>query len=136
MLPRCLATIAMNATGGENMAEDFGIKPCPCCGGFAAPKVKTDGICIQCSECGIMTEPSFEHWIRKPSKAIKVWNQRQIEDDYIPYNERERIVKWLARFCRHIDNGDEWLDDEHNLAFFKAKMKQQFGWETDGITLD
>ena len=53
------------------------------------------------------------------------------EDTYIPYDERVRIVRWLAKFCRHIDNGDKWLDDEHNLAFFKKKMKQQFGWDTE-----
>ena len=57
------------------------------------------------------------------------------EDTYIPYDERENIVQWLARFCRHIDNGDMWLTDADNLEFFKKKMRQQFGWDTDDITL-
>lgn len=117
---------------GETAAK---IKPCPCCGGTAHPKVTDKGISVQCTKCGLMTEPSFKHWIRNPYKAIEVWNERANEDSYIPYDERVNIVQWLARFCRHIDNGDKWLDDEHNLAFFKAKMKQQFGWDTDDITL-
>lgn len=57
------------------------------------------------------------------------------EDTYIPYDERVNIVQWLARFCRHIDNGDMWLTDADNLEFFKKKMRQQFGWDTDDITL-
>ena len=43
--------------------------------------------------------------------------------------ERKRMVSWLGKFCRHIDNGDKWLTDEENIAFFKEKMKQQFGWD-------
>ena len=45
--------------------------------------------------------------------------------------EHKRLLSWLSKFCRHIDNGDKWLTDEENLAFFKGKMKQQFGWDTD-----
>ena len=45
--------------------------------------------------------------------------------------EHRRLLSWLGKFCRHIDNGDAWLTDEENLAFFKEKMKQQFGWNTD-----
>ena len=45
--------------------------------------------------------------------------------------ERRRLLSWLGKFCRHIDNGDAWLTDEENIAFFKEKMKQQFGWDTD-----
>lgn len=59
----------------------------------------------------------------------------QQEDTYIPYDERVQIVQWLARFCRHINNGDMWLTDADNLEFFKKKMRQQFGWDTDDITL-
>ena len=70
------------------------------------------------------------------TRRIVLFPETEVHYEEIPYSERVHIVQWLARFCRHIDNGDEWLDDEHNLAFFKAKMKQQFGWETDGITLD
>ena len=45
--------------------------------------------------------------------------------------EHRRLLSWLGKFCRHIDNGDAWLTDEENIAFFKEKMKQQFGWNTD-----
>lgn len=45
--------------------------------------------------------------------------------------EHRRLLSWLGKFCRHIDNGDAWLTDEENIAFFKKKMKQQFGWDTD-----
>ena len=43
--------------------------------------------------------------------------------------EHRRLLSWLGKFCRHIDNGDAWLTDEENIAFFKEKMKQQFGWD-------
>ena len=42
--------------------------------------------------------------------------------------EHKRMISWLSKFCRHIDNGDKWLTDEENLKFFREKMKQQFGW--------
>ena len=45
--------------------------------------------------------------------------------------ERKRMLSWLSKFCRHIDNGDKWLTDEENLEFFREKMKQQFGWFAD-----
>ena len=45
--------------------------------------------------------------------------------------ERKRMLSWLSKFCRHIDNGDNWLMDEENLNFFREKMKQQFGWFAD-----
>ena len=45
--------------------------------------------------------------------------------------EHRRLLSWLGKFCRHIDNGDKWLTDEENIAFFKEKMKQQFGWNAD-----
>ena len=44
--------------------------------------------------------------------------------------EHKRMLSWLSKFCRHIDNGDKWLTDEENLEFFREKMKQQFGWDT------
>ena len=43
--------------------------------------------------------------------------------------EHKRMISWLSKFCRHIDNGDKWLTDEENLEFFREKMKQQFGWD-------
>lgn len=45
--------------------------------------------------------------------------------------EHKRLLSWLSKFCRHIDNGDKWLTDEENLDFFRKKMKQQFGWDCD-----
>ena len=45
--------------------------------------------------------------------------------------ERKRMLSWLSKFCRHIDNGDKWLTDDENLEFFREKMKQQFGWFSD-----
>ena len=45
--------------------------------------------------------------------------------------EHRRLLSWLGKFCRHIDNGDAWLTDEENIAFFKEKMKQQFGWDCE-----
>lgn len=47
----------------------------------------------------------------------------------ITQDERERIVSWLGKFCRHIDNFDISLNDDENTEFFKEKMYQQFGWE-------
>ena len=44
--------------------------------------------------------------------------------------ERRRMISWLGKFCRHIDNGDRWLSDKENIAFFREKMKQQFGWDS------
>lgn len=44
--------------------------------------------------------------------------------------ERRRMISWLGKFCRHIDNGDKWLSDKENIAFFREKMKQQFGWDS------
>lgn len=45
--------------------------------------------------------------------------------------ERRRMLNWLGKFCRHIDNGDKWLPDEENIAFFREKMKRQFGWDVE-----
>ena len=44
--------------------------------------------------------------------------------------ERKRMISWLGKFCRHIDNGDKWLSDKENIAFFRKKMEQQFGWDS------
>ena len=49
--------------------------------------------------------------------------------DRITQDEREHIVSWLGKFCRHIDNFDISLNDYENTEFFKEKMYQQFGWE-------
>ena len=64
----------------------------------------------------------------------KVFNQQR-NDAFAMLKEQDeehkRLLSWLGKFCRHIDNGDKWLTDEENIAFFKEKMKQQFGWDTD-----
>jgi len=49
--------------------------------------------------------------------------------DRITQDERECIVSWLGKFCRHIDNFDISLNDYENTEFFKEKMYQQFGWK-------
>lgn len=47
------------------------------------------------------------------------------------YEEQERIVRWLGKFCSHVDNDFRPLPDEENTRFFQDKMNQQFGWEVD-----
>lgn len=48
--------------------------------------------------------------------------------DRITQDEKDRIISWLGKFCRHIDNFDISLNDYENTEFFKEKMYQQFGW--------
>lgn len=45
--------------------------------------------------------------------------------------ERERMLSWLSKFCRHIDMGDRPYTDAEAYEFWKNKMHQQFGWEVD-----
>lgn len=61
------------------------------------------------------------HALEEDWKRLKAMLKEQEE-------ERKRMLFWLGKFCRHIDNGDKWLTDEENIAFFREKMKQQFGW--------
>ena len=90
--------------------------------------------------------PDREKYIEvlsKAAKTVKEFNEDTpikislecIEDILELLKEQEeehkRLLSWLSKFCRHIDNGDKWLTDEENLAFFKEKMKQQFDWDTD-----
>ena len=67
------------------------------------------------------------------------WGENDVSDyftngrpEWCPLKEQEeehkRMISWLSKFCRNIDNGDKWLTDEENLEFFREKMKQQFGW--------
>ena len=63
--------------------------------------------------------------VDKAIELLKAWEE-----------EQNRLVTWLAKFNRHIDNGDKWLPDDENLEFYKKKMSQQFGWDTDKIELD
>ena len=43
--------------------------------------------------------------------------------------EREHMIKWFAKFCRHIDM-PEHLSDEEAEILWREKMKQQFGWKS------
>ena len=76
--------------------------------------------CMVCPECNCTC------WTNDDEQKEVAYNTDRITQD-----ERENIVSWLGKFCSHIDNRDKWLTDEENLAFFKEKMKQQFGWDTD-----
>lgn len=60
------------------------------------------------------------------AKAIAM--QRQHE-------ERENMITWLAKFCRHIDM-PEHLSDEDAEILWREKMKQQFGWDQDMIQIE
>jgi len=73
-----------------------------------------------------MSEPTNEFVVLWFSEAEYVLELMKEQDE-----EHRRLLSWLGKFCRHIDNGDAWLTDEENIAFFKEKMKQQFGWDTD-----
>ncbi|MBO7661922.1 MAG: hypothetical protein J6U01_00965 [Clostridia bacterium] len=73
-----------------------------------------------------ISEPTNEFVVLWFSEAGYVLELLKEQDE-----EHRRLLFWLGKFCRHIDNGDAWLTDEENIAFFKEKMKQQFGWNTD-----
>jgi len=73
-----------------------------------------------------ISEPTNEFVVLWFSEAEYVLELMKEQDE-----EHRRLLSWLGKFCRHIDNGDAWLTDEENIAFFKEKMKQQFGWDTD-----
>lgn len=45
--------------------------------------------------------------------------------------ERENFLRWMSKFCRHIDMGDKPYTDAEAYKFWKNKMNQQFGWEVD-----
>ena len=64
------------------------------------------------------------------SALLRIGNKEDAYNtDRITQDERERIVSWLGKFCRHIDTFDISLNDHENTEFFKEKMYQQFGWE-------
>lgn len=79
----------------------------------------------------------FREYANIPAEESKIYYERTcaIRDALVLLKEQDeehrRLLSWLGKFCRHIDNGDAWLTDEENIAFFKEKMKQQFGWDTD-----
>lgn len=76
----------------------------------------------------------IEYWSAKYDEYGKAYMKVRDERDALlkeQDEEHRRLLSWLGKFCRHIDNGDAWLTDEENTAFFKEKMKQQFGWDTD-----
>ena len=73
-------------------------------------------------ECWVNLDIDALDLIKKQQKEIKLLlDERQFE--------RNHIIVWLSKFCRHIDIGDKWPTDEENLEFFKKKMKRQFGWD-------
>lgn len=76
----------------------------------------------------------WEHLQKK--KNVTAYIKDLIREDIDSREQQWLFLCWLARFCRHIDNGDRWLTDEENFEFFKEKMKQQHGWNTDGMTLE
>lgn len=44
--------------------------------------------------------------------------------------ERERLVRWLGKFCAHADQQYQpRFTDEANIEFFRQKMREQFGWK-------
>ena len=76
------------------------------------------------------------YYKRDDEHAIPYCDFRGLLDDVLELmkeqqEEHKRMISWLSKFCRHIDNGDKWLTDEENLEFFREKMKQQFGWFAD-----
>lgn len=50
------------------------------------------------------------------------------------HEEREHMITWLAKFCRHIDM-PEHLSDEDAEILWREKMKQQFGWDENMIQI-
>lgn len=54
------------------------------------------------------------------AKVVAMWEQ---------YEEREHMIKWFAKFCRHIDMPLHMSDEEAEILW-REKMKQQFGWES------
>lgn len=80
----------------------------------------------KCKE--IISDKKLAHEFYVRICEIEEDNRFTIVDDK---EERKRMLSWLSKFCRHIDNGDKWLTDEENLEFFREKMKQQFGWFAD-----
>lgn len=83
-------------------------------------------------ECLITNEPPCDegcpyygswHCLKNVAKDARELLKEQQE-------ERERIVRWLSKFCIHIDqypNGIKCSDAER-YVFFRNKMHQQFGW--------
>lgn len=69
-----------------------------------------------------------EQFAKGYANAKAVAMQRQNE-------ERENIITWLAKFCRHIDM-PEHLSDEDAEILWREKMKQQFGWDQDMIQIE
>jgi hypothetical protein len=52
------------------------------------------------------------------AKVVAMWEQ---------YEEREHMIKWFAKFCRHIDMPLHISDEEAEILW-REKMAQQFGW--------
>lgn len=46
--------------------------------------------------------------------------------------ERKRLISWMGKFCAHVDQQFQPMQDAENTRFFREKMRTQFGWEVSG----
>lgn len=106
--------------GGDEMDREKVIKGLECCMKWTGePNTAT----CHCSDCSYTNMDILGQrcLIDLINDALALLKEQE--------EEHRRLLSWLGKFCRHIDNGDAWLTDEENIAFFKEKMKQQFGWD-------
>lgn len=61
--------------------------------------------------------------------VLQILSNGIVLQKHVTEPDREQLVSWLSKFCRHIDMGDKLYTDEEALKFFKEKMNHQFGWE-------
>lgn len=54
------------------------LKPCPFCGGQAVLLVDTRGVRVECSECGVQTQPEVDNEKRRGAILFvaEKWNNR------------------------------------------------------------
>ena len=89
---------------------------------------------VKFGKCNVLLIRDVRELLKEQEHKDRMFHA--LEDDWKELlkehkEERKRMLSWLSKFCRHIDNGDKWLTDEENLEFFREKMKQQFGWFAD-----
>ena len=56
-------------------------------------------------KCTVAAKLNVIPW-EKMTKKIVLFPQAE-ERGFVPYDERDQIIHWLSRFCRHIDVGDK-----------------------------